>query len=81
MIPLEGFGTVYPTMRLVDEWGGLEVERDGALVRAAPPVATVSVTGTGPSGLSGDGWQLKLNDGWKVRPGDLVVTRAEDESH
>ena len=81
LVPLEGFGTIYPTMRLTDDWGSLEVERDGALVRHTPPIATVSAAGADPSGTSGDGWRLKLNPGWKVqrgeRPGDLAVTRVE----
>lgn len=81
LVPLEGFGTVYPTMRLTDDWGSLEVERDGALVRDEGSLATVSATGADPSGLSGDGWTLKLNPGWKIekdsRPGDLVARRSD----
>lgn len=82
LIPLEGFGTIYPGMRLTDDWGSLEVERDGALVRDKPPMATVSAVGANPAGTAGDGWQLKLDPGWKVQPGeragDLVVTRTEN---
>ena len=82
LVPLEGFGTIYPTMRLVDDWGSLEVERDGALVRHTPPVATVSAVGADPAGSRGNGWRLKLNPGWTIRPGeragDLLVTRTEN---
>ena len=80
LIPLEGFGTIYPTMRLTDDWGALEVEREGALVRGAEQLATVSAVGADPSGTTGEGWSLKLNFGWVVRtgkrPGDLVVARS-----
>ncbi len=82
LVPLEGFGTIYPTMRLVDDWGALEVDHGGVLVRDKPQIATVSAVGVNPSDTSGDGWQLKLNPGWEVRrgerPNDLVVTRTED---
>ncbi len=81
LVPLEGFGTIYPTMRLTDDWGSLEVERDGALVHDKGDIATVSATGADSSGRSGDGWTLKLNPGWKIekgsRPGDLIARRSD----
>ena len=85
LVPLEGFGTIYPTMRLNDDWGSLEVERDGALVRGKVSLATVSAVGADPAGTTGQGWRLKLNPGWRVRAGerrgDLVVTWVEDAGH
>lgn len=85
LVPLEGFGTIYPTMRLTDDWGALEVERGGALVHNTPSIATVGAVGADPSGMSGDGWRLKLNPGWNVqrgeRPGDLSVVRTGDPAH
>jgi uncharacterized membrane protein (UPF0127 family) len=79
LLPLEGgLGTAYPTLRLSADWGVLEVTGGaGALLRAGGG-ATVSLAGAAPGGLSGDGWTLKLNTGWSVkpgaRPGDLAVT-------
>lgn len=85
LVPLEGFGTVYPTMRLTDDWGALEVERDGGLVHDKPSIATVSAAGADTAGTAGDGWRLKLNPGWTVKPGqrsgDLNVTRTGDTAH
>lgn len=82
LVPLEGFGTVYPTMRLTDDWGALEVEQGGALVCDQPSVATVGVLGVNLTNASGEGWRLKLNAGWKIvlgeRSGDLKVIRAEE---
>lgn len=82
LVPLEGYGTIYPTMRLTDSWGSLEVEHGGALVRGAANVATVTAVGAKPSGQSGDGWRLTLSPGWTVRPGkrpgDLAVVRATE---
>ena len=77
LVPLAGFGTIYPTMRLTDAWGSLEVERDGALVWSTARRATVTAVGAAGSGLAGDGWTLILQPGWEVvpgeRPGDLAV--------
>lgn len=70
LVPLEGVGTIYPTVRLVDEWGSLEVEQGGALVRRTPRVATVTAVGADASGLAGDGWRLTLNAGWRISPGE-----------
>jgi len=80
LVALSPYGTVYPTMRLVAEWGILEVESGGALLDKT--VATVSAAGIDPSRTSGAGWRLTLNKGWSVqpgpRPGDFVVKPAGD---
>jgi hypothetical protein len=78
--PLEGAGTVYPTMRVTDDWGVLEV-KEGALLKPdrsavivpAPPGAR---TGT----VEGAGFALTLNAGWRLVPGaragDWTVARG-----
>lgn len=80
LIPLEGFGTVYPTMRLTDDWGSLEVERGGALVGSESNEATVSAKGANVPEFKGEGWKVTLNPGWAIRPGarvgDLAVVSA-----
>ena len=71
---IDSLNTVYPTMRLVDAWGILEVGDGawitrgdgGSLIRAQVP-APQSTTG---SPIKGDGWTLTLNDGWKIVPGE-----------
>jgi hypothetical protein len=82
--PLGNLGMVYPTMRLTDDWGVLEVESD-ALVNQEKKVATVSAMGIDPSKLKGEGWQLTLSKGWAVVPGarkdDVIVQKAGDASH
>jgi len=82
--PLGDLGMVYPTMRLTDEWGALEVESD-ALVNQAKHVATVSVAGIDSSKRKGDGWNLTLNQGWTVaqgvRKGDWVVRKTAEAGH
>jgi hypothetical protein len=80
LVPLEGLGTVYPNIRVVDVWGVLDVSRGGALMNktysgivvSAPPDASARPT-------QGDGWTLELNDGWMLAPGaregDFVLKR------
>jgi hypothetical protein len=76
---LDGVGSVYPTLRITDQWGILTVS-SGALIGkdwawVQVPVARNS---TGPP-LRGDGWTLQLNDGWTPKPGtrlgDWVLAR------
>ncbi|THD64841.1 MAG: hypothetical protein E8A49_01275 [Phenylobacterium sp.] len=75
--PLGELGTVYSTLRLVDDWGVLEVE-GGALMAKDGKSVSVSAAGIDPSGLKGSGWTLTLKPGWAVGPGgrggDLALT-------
>lgn len=64
--PLENFGTVYPNLRITDNWGILTVE-NGALLASNWSKVTVSK----PIEFSdkvviGDGWKLELNSEWNV---------------
>ena len=77
LVPLAPEGTVYPGLRVTDDWGVLEAKQ-GALLR--PDWSAVHVPApseTGGTTLSGEGWTLSLNPGWKVvpgkRPGDLAL--------
>ena len=85
LLPLDELGTVYPTLRLSDEWGVLEVT-DGALVSAdwshtdvAAPSA--SAQPAGGAALQGPGWTLTLDPGWMLaegtRRGDLLVRKIQ----
>lgn len=67
LMPIEDKGTLYPTMQAIDVWGTLIV-KNGALMS---PDQDYKVTITVPlkiegNELSGDGWTLKLNDGYIV---------------
>jgi hypothetical protein len=69
---LDDASTVYPTLRVTDEWGILTVS-NGALMRRENG-RVISVTVSAPSDpkarpLRGDGWSLELQPGWKVREG------------
>lgn len=84
LVPLEPVGTVYPTLRIVDDWGVLEVA-DGALLAKDWSSVTVPVPADreGPA-IEGDGWTLQLNDGWRLvpgsRPGDLELEKQGRET-
>jgi len=71
--PFPGQGTVYPDLRLTDEWGILTVRSGGALVSSDWSKVTVAA--------AGEGWELELKPGWSKkpgpRPGDLTVSKDQ----
>jgi len=70
LVPLEGLGTVYPTIRVSDIWGTLTVAK-GALLAGDWSRITVSApTNSGPESLEGEGWSLALQKGWTLAPGE-----------
>ncbi|MEW6212708.1 MAG: hypothetical protein AB1631_30565 [Acidobacteriota bacterium] len=74
--PFDSLGTVYPNIRIVDEWGILTVSK-GALISPTFTQVTVSAPSDPAQPLEGDGWTLKLNAGWTIssgeRKGDYVL--------
>ena len=69
LVPLAGHGTVYPSIRIVDEWGILEVKERGALLSADFSKITIPAPHeTQGQKLQGEGWTLELNPGWALRP-------------
>ncbi|HEY0608276.1 MAG TPA: hypothetical protein VGD35_01440 [Chitinophaga sp.] len=64
--PLEDKGTVYPTIRVTDEWGILEAQQ-GALMSPKWDKITVSApVKTAGQHISGEGWTITLNEGWTI---------------
>lgn len=85
-VGLDGVGTVYDPLRVVDEWGILEVGAGGGLLtRNAEGLFTGVVVPVPPGAAGppteGEGWTLDLAEGWEVasgeRAGDWVVRRVE----
>ena len=77
--PLGEMGTVYPTIRITDDWGVLQAS-EGALLK--PDWSALVVTApqsTTESAVSGQGWTLHLTSGWKIisggRKGDFRLER------
>jgi hypothetical protein len=75
--PLGDAGTVYPNLRISDDWGILEA-KNGALMKPDwSAVIVVSPSASTGSSLVGDGWTLELKPGWKIvrgiRKGDFIL--------
>ncbi|HEX8251932.1 MAG TPA: hypothetical protein VF846_02200 [Thermoanaerobaculia bacterium] len=68
--PLEGHGTVYPTLEVRDVWGKIVVTGGGALM--SPDYQTLIVS------ANAEGYELTLADGWRLadapRAGDKTLT-------
>lgn len=79
LLALGELGTVYPTMRITDEWGILEVSA-GALMSPDWKQVTVAAPSE-PSArpLRGAGWTLQLAQGWHLvrgpRPTDFSLQK------
>jgi hypothetical protein len=69
LTPIDGVGVVYPTLTLLGAWGKLEVHK-GALLAEDHLKAVVSApVRIEESVLAGDGWELRLEAGWKAVAG------------
>jgi hypothetical protein len=70
LFPMDEAGTVYPTLRVSDLWGMLEVKGGGALLSSDWKTVTGPVPpgGIGPENATGD-WQLHLKPGYELAPG------------
>ncbi len=79
-----GVGQVFDSAKISDEWGVLQVNSGGVLMkRPADKYTGVAIRApANPSGstITGEGWTLQLNAGWKLtpgsRPGDWTVTKG-----
>lgn len=82
LLPLGEAGTVYPAIRVSDDWGSIDVT-GGALMRPDWKQLTVAApaTGTETGTLNGNGWNLQLAPGWQIVPaarsGNFMLQRTE----
>jgi hypothetical protein len=66
IMPIEEYGTVYPTLRVSDNWGILTVS-NGALLWTNWDKITLSYpTNINKAKVVGDGWTIDLNSGYFV---------------
>lgn len=66
IMPIEGYGSVYPTLRISDNWGILTVS-DGALLGTNWDKISVSEpTLIDTNRVAGNGWTIDLNKGYFV---------------
>jgi hypothetical protein len=66
---LDTLGTLYNTIRVSDNWGKLTVDKVGCLVSNNYKYIRISAKGykEEKNHISGEGWQLVLNDGWEIK--------------
>jgi len=74
LFDLGDYGTVYPTAEVRDSWGEMEVTADsGGMLMKDWKVITLPITdepALDSTSISGKGWKLTLNPGWKVIKSD-----------
>jgi len=66
VVPLGDAGTVHPTMQVTDDWGSLQAQQ-GVLLAPSHVVIAVPPSTTGAH-ITGPGYTLDLNPGWKIVP-------------
>ena len=82
VVPLAQHGSVYPTIRIVDVWGVLEVKQGGALMAADFSKITVPApTDVHGQHLKTDGWTLELNANWLIEPAQRPGSYALRETN
>lgn len=86
VVVLDDAQTIYPTSRVTDSWGVLEVtdgvlivREKGKFVRGV--VQAPALTVPQGSSVQGNGWRLELAPGWQLAPGsrshDFVVAKSK----
>jgi hypothetical protein len=68
--PLGESGTVYPTMRLVDDWGILTASKGALVSRTFTKAHVAAPADPKARPLNGDGWEITLNSGWTLEAGE-----------
>jgi len=66
IMPLEGYGTVYPDVRVTDNWGILTVTGGALLSTKWDKIILSEPTLINADRVIGSGWILDLNKGYKV---------------
>lgn len=85
LLPLDNLGTIYPTLRISDAWGVLEVGGGALFVRDRDRPSRVQVPAppdTTARPIQGEGWTLQLAEGWRMeaateRKGDYVLKKIK----
>jgi hypothetical protein len=84
LVSLDDGTTVYPTARITDDWGVLEVSSGVLMSRTGGRITRLQVAAPAASEahpLQGNGWKLELKDGWTLAPGersgDFVLRKTQ----
>lgn len=79
LVPIEGHGTVYATLSITDVWGKVEAKK-GAMVKTNWSGVTLSKPDSiDNKTVSGEGWHLLLNTGWRVVQSDTGYMLEKEE--
>lgn len=65
--PYRNLGSIYSSVRIVDNWGILTVNSSALISKDWTNVKISQPTKIENNQIIGDGWQLKANPGWKVK--------------
>ncbi len=66
LIPYRELGTVYPNLRITDDWGVLTVHKGALVDKDWGEVIVGEPSKINKRKIEGDGWTLDLNDDWEV---------------
>ncbi len=70
IMPLENFGTVYPNIRVTDDWGILNVKEGALLASNWGSILVTEPTEIRDKKIKGKGWTLELNQNWNIEKKD-----------
>ncbi len=74
--PLDNLGTVYPNIKVTDDWGILTVNNEALLASDWSNVKVTAPTEITTKIVKGDGWELELNPKWQVKEIDNTFKLA-----
>lgn len=66
IMPIENIGTIYPNIRVTDNWGILSVKNDALMSSDWSNIIVTAPTILNDKIVEGNGWILELKKGWKV---------------
>ena len=66
LIPYRDLGTVYPNLRITDNWGILTVEKGALVGKNWGKVIVSEPTKTNEEIIEGEGWKLELDSDWEL---------------
>ena len=66
LVPLDDQGTVYPNIRITDNWGILTVENGALMSPRWDNIIVSAPTKIDGANVAGDGWTLQLSEGFIV---------------
>ncbi len=79
LIPLDTLGTVYPTIKIIADWGILQVNEGGCLFDWRKAIVSGKAMKKENNRLTGDGWEIELAENWNLVPEGRVYRLIEEK--